>query len=371
MASSADKASAFKNWINLKVIESYKEGLKKLGKKPKAESWINLEKKLPGLELKDRVRLIAETLQNDLSPKPAKALEEIQQIILSQDLRGFSLWPASTWIERFALSEPTRSLTLMSLITERFTSEFCVREFLIHHPKETFSYLKGECLQENEHRRRWASEGCRPKLPWGKSVPAVLAKPQDNFEILEQLKFDPSLYVRKSVSNHLNDFTRTHPDLVLETLRRWEKESKTSSFEFMDFIKNRSLRTLIKQGNPEALKLMGVTSSLVKLRRFSLKKNKVRFGGKIQLIAELYNASKKTENFILDYVIHFQKSRGALSQKVFKWKKGSLKSKASLRLEKFQSFAPVTTRKLYPGLHKVELLLNGKISKLLEFEVRG
>ena len=57
----------------------------------------------------------------------------------------------------------------------------------------------------DEHVRRLASEGCRPRLPWSFKLRELIADPSPVAPILENLRADPSLYVRKSVANHLND----------------------------------------------------------------------------------------------------------------------------------------------------------------------
>ena len=73
----------------------------------------------------------------------------------------------------------------------------------------------------NEHVRRLASEGCRPRLPWGQALPRFQKDPSPVLAILEQLKADPSLYVRKSVANNLNDISKNHPELVARIARDW------------------------------------------------------------------------------------------------------------------------------------------------------
>lgn len=39
--------------------------------------------------------------------------------------------------------------------------------------------------------------------------------------ILEALKDDPSLYVRRSVANHLGDIAKDHPELAFSICERW------------------------------------------------------------------------------------------------------------------------------------------------------
>jgi 3-methyladenine DNA glycosylase AlkC len=73
------------------------------------------------------------------------------------------------------------------------------------------SVLRDFAEDENEHVRRLASEGSRPRLPWSFRLSAFAADPSLAFPILDRLKADPSLYVRKSVANHLNDISKDHP----------------------------------------------------------------------------------------------------------------------------------------------------------------
>jgi len=64
--------------------------------------------------------------------------------------------------------------------------------------------------------RRLASEGIRPRLPWGMDVPALKRDPAPILPILEILKNDPAETVRRSVANNLNDIAKEHPQMVLE-----------------------------------------------------------------------------------------------------------------------------------------------------------
>ena len=74
---------------------------------------------------------------------------------------------------------------------------------------------------ENEHVRRLASEGCRPRLPWAISLPPFKQNPSTILPILENLKRDPSLYVRRSVANNLNDISKDNPQITLEFASTW------------------------------------------------------------------------------------------------------------------------------------------------------
>ena len=72
---------------------------------------------------------------------------------------------------------------------------------------------------DNEHVRRLASEGCRPRLPWGIAITGTQGGSGPILPILDRLRADPSEYVRRSVANNLNDIVKDHPDLVLDVAR--------------------------------------------------------------------------------------------------------------------------------------------------------
>lgn len=105
---------------------------------------------------------------------------------------------------------------------------------------------------DNEHVRRLASEGCRPRLPWSFKLRELIADPSPVAPILDKLRADPSLYVRKSVANHLNDITKDHPAWVLDRIGGWDLENKHTAW-----IAKRALRTMIKKGDRRALTVIG------------------------------------------------------------------------------------------------------------------
>jgi 3-methyladenine DNA glycosylase AlkC len=101
------------------------------------------------------------------------------------------------------------------------SSEFAVRHFLRRDFPRAIEVMHSWSLDENPHVRRLASEGCRPRLPWSFRLENLMADPAPVLDILDNLKADDSLYVRKSVANHLNDITKDNPDWVLDQLERW------------------------------------------------------------------------------------------------------------------------------------------------------
>lgn len=136
-------------------------------------------------------------------------------------------------------------------ITRRFTSEFAIRPFLVHHTEKTLEQLLDWTADTDENVRRLCSEGSRPRLPWGERLPAFVKDPQPVLPILERLKDDPSAYVRRSVANHLGDIGKDHPELLLSICQAWLK----GAGEERRALIRHALRYPANHGNQAALSL--------------------------------------------------------------------------------------------------------------------
>ena len=134
-------------------------------------------------------------------------------------------------------------------LTQRFTAEFAIRPFLIHEEERTLKILYNWMQDVNPHVRRLCSEGTRPRLPWSSTIPSLVKDPSPALIILETLKNDEDLYVRRSVANHLGDIGKDHLDLLLDTCERWlEGASKE-----LKWVIRHALRHPSKKGNERAL----------------------------------------------------------------------------------------------------------------------
>lgn len=334
------------------------------------KAFFKIKKTLFSLEMKPRVLLIRDELHRQLPPDFPRALKWIMKAHKSGKMKGFDYWPLTEYIQLYGLEHSELSLDALKEITIPFTGEFAVRPFLIKEPQGTLNYLL-ECARDPHHSvRRWASEGSRPRLPWGMKLHLFIQEPTFTLPILDELKFDPELFVRKSVANHLNDIAKDHPDLVIKTLKAWKKLAKGEDQVRLEWIIRHSLRTLIKEGNPEALKLLGADSAVkVKLSRFSLKENRLRLNERLCFEFEVASQSSKKQKLVIDYRIHFQKAGGKTSPKVFKLKTLELAAGGKISICKDHVLRVVTTRKHYWGKHALEILINGVAYKKVEWDL--
>jgi 3-methyladenine DNA glycosylase AlkC len=357
-----DNPNAFKHFINADVVERIAESISAVAKEfPKAK-FKNVIKELPALELKARVLLISQRLHQHLPPHFPQAVNVLLSSLKENRLKGFDLWPYTHYVQTHGTENVEASLDALRTMTQLFTSEFAVRPFLRLQTEKSLNYLIDCATNENVHVRRWSSEGSRPRLPWGERLDIFIQQPQLTLPILELLKYDEELYVRKSVANHLNDIAKDNPQVVLKRLAQWNKHCPKQHQDKISWITAQALRTLIKNGEPAALKLVGVSNTAqIKVVPLKLEKKSIKIGEHLNFSFSIHSQSKKTQKLIIDYVIHHQKAGGKTSPKVFKLKKCELLPGQSLVIGKKHSLKPVTTRKYYLGKHRVEIQINGKI----------
>ena len=214
--------------------------------------------------------------------------------------------------------------------------------------------------------RRWVSEGTRPRLPWGKRLDLFIRQPERTLALLEHLKDDPELYVRKSVANHLNDIAKDHPKLVVDVTARWYTDGSAGT----RWIVQHALRTLVKKGDATALGILGFDAEIpARVTDFRVEPASIRIGEAVRLSLTLVNDGDTAHDLVIDFRVHFVKANGKRSPKVFKWTKSTLQPAASITLTKAVSMVPVTTRKLYPGRHAVDVQVNGQVLAVAEFDL--
>lgn len=312
---------------------------------------------------------LKEYLPNDFVAS-AKIIKDSFPINSTNEINweSFYYMPFAIYVEKHGCQKKylATSFNLLKEITKRFTSEFAIRSFIIQFPIETLDILKTWVKDEDQNVRRLVSEGSRPRLPWAQALNDFKKDPTLTLELLEELRNDESKYVQKSVANHLNDITKDNPEIALKTLARWKKENKVNT----NWIVKHALRSELKKGTPEALKILGYSlNPKLSIPLFNLSKKEVKLGEYLSIEFEIKNESNQAENLMIDYICHFMKANGKTAPKTFKISSKKLAMNDSLIIKKHQSFKPISTRKMYSGVHKIELFINGKTFGSQEFNL--
>ncbi len=307
----------------------------------------------PKRELKDRMRHITFMLGRFVSGDYPQQLQTLYQA--SPGFSGFTAILFSDFLEVFGLDYPDISIPALADFTLLCSSEFAIRPYLIRYPERLLTQCMQWAEHEHEHIRRLASEGTRPRLPWGQDVAWIKKNPVVVLPLLEKLKNDSSEYVRRSVANSLNDISKTHPQLAMEVATAWKGQSTAT-----DKLLKHALRGLLKKGHPDALALFGFQQVTYNLHHFTLSTQRLIMGEKLNFELELSHLGNAPALYRLEYVIHYLKANGNKTPKVFQISERMFKPGEKVNFKRQQAFADLTTRKHYPGEHILAIHLNGQ-----------
>ena len=295
---------------------------------------------LDALELMARGAHVAAVMRAHLDPDPAVAVRQVAAGIGAP--LGFGYLAHSAFIGSYGLPAFEESMAAQHALTQAFTAEFSIRPFIEAYP-QTMARLRGWSTDPSEHVRRLVSEGTRPRLPWAARLPQFQADPAPVIDLLDRLVDDPSPYVQRSVGNNLNDISRDNPEVALDVAKRWASGRGQ--------LVRRGLRTLIKAGDPRALAILGYGETDVAVgAEFPAR---VHIGEQLPLEVILTGHGR----VLIDIRVHFVKANGTTSAKVFRG--GEVDVNGEARLRRTISFAHHSTRRPYPGAHRIEALLNG------------
>ncbi len=332
------------------------------------------------LELMARGQRIAQALQTHLPqdvPRALGVLVDSMDPSMGINAAGepdagdrpysaFLYLPHSIYIGTHGLPHFEAAMAAQHALTQRFTAEFCIRPYLLHHQGATLARLREWAHDDNAHVRRLVSEGTRPRLPWAPRLPAFQNNPQLALPLLDALKDDPSSYVRRSVANHLGDIAKDHPDLAVGTARTWLQCAPAPR----EALVRHGLRFLIKRGDVGALDALGVGHAVaLDVRAARVLPARARIGDKVRIEAELHNPTPQPQRVLADLKVHYVKAHGGAAPKVFKLQTLDIPPGATVAVGKTLSLQQMTTRTHYPGAHQVELVLNGRPQPLGQFQL--
>lgn len=318
---------------------------------------------LEALELKARVQHLIGVLHRHYDmpfKKLSKHLQDLPEVwdrgSAADNKAGFAAWPLIDYVAVHGLQHPKEALQTLEQLTPLFSAEFALRPFIQQHTDFTYAQLLQWCEHPSEHVRRLASEGSRPRLPWGMRLPQFINNPEPLVGILEQLKADESLYVRRSVANSLNDISKDNPEWMINLCESWLADAH----EHTDWIVKHALRSLVKAGDARVFPLLGYAAKPnVTVSDLTLDKKRIAVGDSVGFSCTITGA-KKVQNLVVDYVVYFVKANGKLAPKVFKLKNIVLAENEAITITKKHSFKPITTRRYYVGMHQLALHINGK-----------
>lgn len=317
----------------------------------------------PQRELKEKMRHTTLCLHAFLPADFTEATKVLLDVV--PKVAGFEAMVLPDYVEVFGQDHWDIALPALGELTKCGSSEFAIRPFLNKDLQATMAFMTRWADHEDYRVRRFASEGCRPRLPWAAGVPALKKDPSLVLPILEKLKDDPEEFVRKSVANNLNDISKEHPGLVLETCERWQGNSKNT-----DRVIKHACRTLLKQGNKRALSLFGFASpDSMRVENLALTNDSPAIGDDIRFSFELMLETRRKEKVRLEYIVHFVKANGKLSPKVFQIKEVEMRP-GTHSVRKKHSFKDMSTRKHYPGIHKIEIVVNGEVKAAAGINLR-
>ncbi len=316
---------------------------------------------LAPLELKARIEHVADALFDwlggDFPAVMHKLRGSLPRPVPPGEAGLFRYWPVATVVERHGRGHRDEAFEAMRDITRYFSCEFAIRPYLAQDLDDGLARLRAWTQDPDERVRRLCSEGCRPRLPWGQKLRALVEDPGQTFEILHALVDDPSLFVRRSVANHLGDVAKDKPDLAFDLAETWLAHPS----EDRAWVVRHGLRHPVKQGAPRALALLGYARPAVRVDAFAASPRRVRIGDKTTLKLRLTSTSTREQALVVDYAVHFRKKTGT-SAKVFKWSALTLGPGEEVALTKSHSFVDRSTRTHLPGAHRIEIQVNGEVA---------
>lgn len=336
---------------------------------------------LDELELLARGRQIAGALHRHLPDRYEDAVEVLVRSLgprhASDELEGvgmapFFYLPHTIFVATHGLGPEHFEISMRAqhVLTQRFTCELSIRPFLEHHRDRTLAILREWTSDPSPHVRRLVSEGTRPRLPWAPRVSWIEREPERVLPLLEALKDDPTTLVRRSVANHLNDLSKSHPKMVAEIAQRWLSEKNSS--ERRALVKH-ALRSAIKRGDPSALATLGFgRAPEIAISNIAFVPRRVAIGKNVRIAFSILSKKKRgKQSLAVDLIVHFVKKNGNASAKVFKVGVAELNANEAVTFAKVISLAVHTTRKPNPGRHRIEAAINGQRFDLGAFIVTG
>src|SRR5712691_8793299 len=260
---------------------------------------------LETLELMARASHIASALREYLPKAIPQALNVLVQSIGPPrtspgygPIVNFRFLAMTRFVSRYALDYFDEGMSALYEMTRRFTAEFDLRPFILKNTAAALDRLKQWAIDPDLHVRRLVSEATRPRLPWASYLKCFRIDPKPVLKLLECLKDDPEVYVRRSVANNLADILKDDAKVAIEMLEQWAVDASPER----KWIIRHALRMPRAYGEARALKLSGLTGKpKIQLSRPFLKARTVPLGTDLEFSFAVRSTADEVQRVIISY----------------------------------------------------------------------
>jgi 3-methyladenine DNA glycosylase AlkC len=359
---------ALKDMFNRETVQSLAQAVKTEYPEFSDKKFINkvFDESWEGLALKKRVRQITLALGELLPEDYPQSLKILEHSLPHLENQGFEKMVFPDFVEVYGLDDWDNSIKALKVFTQFVSGEFAIRPFIDRYPKETLEIMQEWAYHSHPGVRRLASEGCRPRLPWGMRLSQLVADPTPILPILEILKNDEREEIRRSVANNLNDISKDNPEIVLKILKKWQNPKNEERTKLV----SHALRTLVKNGHPQALELLGFSSNPeIEVHNIKVEPEQIELGEDVLFSFEILSTSDHKQHLIIDYLVHFLRANGKHTPKVFKLSKKVLNPGERIKITRKHGIKPITTRKYYPGVQFFQPQINGHVFGKVKVEL--
>ena len=237
--------------------------------------------------------------------------------------------------------------------------------FINHGIGTILPMVKDWIKSDHEGHRRVVTEGIRPRLMMIPHIPELKKDPSPLYHVLTPLLDDSSLYVRKSVANCLNDVSKDNPQILLDWAKTWAQGVMSKE---RIFILNRALRTLVDEGSPKALKILGYTDpgkfDTTITKGFP---KKVEINELLQIELLLKNPGKESAKVTALMVMEEPGKGNAMRISKYQLGKGDIKPGGEKVIKKRIHFVDKNRQPKIRGLYRCKVAVNGREIGDLEF----
>jgi len=227
-----------------------------------------------------------------------------------------------------------------------------------HGVKNVLPQIQGWIRDDDPAVRRVVTEALRSRGVMLAHINELKEDPAPLKKILAPLLDDDSDYVQKSVANNLNDISKDNPEIILEWTKEWNTPNATKQ---RHWILARALRTLIEEGHPAALKLLGYgTNSNLKATWQDNTPRRIKINQFLPCDLEIVNLAK-TEASIVALLSMDEPGKGKARRKsAYQIWKGKIKAGETKNVSRKIHFVDKNSRPRVAGAYGVSVMINGK-----------